>query len=405
MRELTTLPDPLPIRVGVVTVSQYPPGAGTVIQPGPPPPGRRRTTRLLLISGIAIVSVIVLIIAYLWISTPGKSSPSSPSTQVEPTIPASAVGGWYAGASGIGVPDGDFAEWLGQPVTIASTWADTDDKVQRTLPTLKKEYKDWTGALDLAVGGTVLKTDENYEDAADGKYDDRWKKAAKALAKAREDVDAPTFVRPFHEMNGDWYESWMVTKDNSKDFKKAFTRYVEILREAMPNVYISWSPNYSDHTGTRIDYWYPGDDVVDCVAPDYYDDGTSEARVDIDAWNDEADKKDAKGNPVGPEAWRQFAEEHGKPLCFPEWGLKPEGKGVDHPEWIKAFNAWMNKNANTATWTLGEPIPKEASGKVLYSVYFNVVHGDDEGFTIYGKEANPKSEAVFPKLRWGNRKE
>jgi beta-mannanase len=204
-------------------------------------------------------------------------------------------------------------------------------------------------------------------------------------------------------MNGDWYRNWVVTSRNSADFKKAFARYVGILRQAMPTVYISWSPNYGDHTGLNVSFWYPGDEVVDCVAPDYYDDGDSDARVDIAAWNAEADDQDDEGNPIGPEAWRQFAEQHGKPVCFPEWGLKPEGRGVDHPEWIKAVNAWMNKHANTATWDLGRPIPAAAAGKVLYSVYFNVVHRNDAGFTIYGMKANPKSAAIFPRLRWGNR--
>jgi beta-mannanase len=205
-------------------------------------------------------------------------------------------------------------------------------------------------------------------------------------------------------MNGDWYENWTVTRQNSADFKKAFTRYVKILRETMPTVYISWSPNSGDHTGLPVDLWYPGDEVVDCVAPDYYDDGTSDARVDVAAWNEEADDRDDLGNPSGPEAWRQFAAEHGKPICFPEWGLKPEGDGVDHPQWIKAVNGWMNEHANTATWTLGEDIPKEAAGKVLYSAYFNVVHGGDPKFTIHGAGANPKSAAIFPRLRWGNRR-
>jgi hypothetical protein len=337
--------------------------------------------------------------------TPSDTSSPSPTART-PAVPltGSTVGGWYAGASGTGVTNGKFGKWLGQPVTIAATWADQDDYAQRKLPTLTKEFKNWKGALDLAVGGTVLKSEENYAAAAKGAYDARWKEAAKTLAASRKGAVGPTFVRPFHEMNGDWYDNWTVTTKNSADFKKAFARYAGILRQAMPTVYISWSPNYSDHTGLSIDYWYPGDDVVDCVAPDYYDDGKSEARVDVDVWNKEADDHDWNRNPVGPEAWRQFAEKHGKPLCFPEWGLKPEGKGVDHPQWIKAFNAWMNKNANVSTWTPGEPLPEEAAGTVLYSAYFNVRHKDKDGFTIYGSGANPKSAALFPKLTWGNRR-
>jgi hypothetical protein len=314
------------------------------------------------------------------------------------------VGGWYAGASGTGVTDGGFAKWLGQPVNFAATWSDTGDDVQRTLPSLTSDYKNWTGGIDIAVGGTVLGSSENYASAASGAYDDRWRAAAQVLAQNRKNAVGPTFVRPWHEMNGDWYKEWMVTSSNSADFKKAFARYVGILRQAMPQVYISWSPNWGDFTNLPIDQWYPGDQYVDCVAPDYYDDGSSDARVNQAAWNAESTERDKNGNPLGVEAWRQFALQHGKPLCFPEWGLKPEGAGVDHPVWIQSFNAWMNKHANTTTWQLGADIPRGAAGTVLYSAYFNVVHGGNPGFTIYGSGANPDSAAIFPKLKWGNQK-
>jgi hypothetical protein len=311
------------------------------------------------------------------------------------------MGGWYAGASGTGVTDGGFSSWLGQPVTVASIWADTSDEVQRTVSGLSG-YENWNGAIDIAVGGTVLGSGENYAAAASGAYDDRWRAAAQVIAKVRKGK-GPTCVRPFHEMNGDWYKEWMVTRENSADYKKAFARYARILREAMPEVCISFSPNWGDHTGLPIDYWYPGDDVVDVVAPDYYNDYAGDAMNSVEAWNAWSTEKDKNGNPFGLEAWRLFAKEHGKPVAFPEWGLKPPGQGGgDSPEWLKAVNAWMNKHANTATWPLGADIPKAAAGKVLYSCYFNVVHGGDQGFTIYGHGANSRSASVFTSLRWGN---
>jgi len=319
-------------------------------------------------------------------------------------IPAATVGGWYAGASGLGVTSGAFATWLGQPVTVSAAWDDQSITAQRNLSSLSSEFGAWPGALDLAVGGTVLAGSENYASAASGAYDARWKAAAATLAARRGSARQPTFVRLFHEMNGNWYGTWMVTQSNQADYKAAWARYVAILRAAMPGVYISWSPNYTDHTGLPVTSWYPGDAVVDCVAPDYYDDGSSPARLSVTAWNTESTATDSLGNPAGPESWRRFALKHGKPLCFPEWGLKPEGSGVDHPEWIRAVNAWMNKFANTATWRLGQPIPRAAAGKVLYSVYFNVVHQGNPGFTIYGGGANPQSSALFPTLRWGNRR-
>ncbi len=327
---------------------------------------------------------------------------TQPTTRARLALNGSTIGGWYAGASGIGVPDGEFAAWLNQPVTMAATWADTSDEVQRNLWALTTEYKDWKGGIDIAVGGTVLGTGENYAAAASGAYDERWRAAASVLARTRKDALGPTCVRPWHESNGSWYKEWMITRENSADYKKAFARYVGILRAALPEVCISWSPNWGDHTGLPIDMWYPGDHLVDVVAPDYYDDGTSPATGNVSAWNDEANDLDSNGNPFGVEAWRKFALAHGKPIAFPEWGLNPAGSGSDHPEWIKAVNTWMNRHANTATWRAGAEIPKAAAGKVLYSTYFNVRHGNTDQFTIFGTGANPQSSAVFPDLKWGN---
>ncbi len=338
----------------------------------------------------------------------GASASGAPSAAVSATGPSPSpspsgplMGGWYAGASGLGVADGAFQKWLDQPVTIAGTWADREATIQEQLTPLRDEYKDWTGAIDIALGGTVLGSSENYKDAARGAYDKRWIKAARNLAALRGETDAPTFVRVFHEMNGFWFKNWNITEANAADYRAAHTRYTRILRTAMPSVYISWSPNFRDHSGVPIEKWYPGDDVVDCVAPDYYDDDTNPGRLSVKAWNSEADDVDAIGNPKGPEAWRLFALKHGKPLCFPETGLKPSGGETDHPQWIIAFNRWLNAHANTATWQAGEPIPEAAAGTVLYSIYFNVPAGELDGFTIHGRGANPESEKVFRELTWG----
>jgi hypothetical protein len=202
-------------------------------------------------------------------------------------------------------------------------------------------------------------------------------------------------------MNGYWYRNWAVTKANVKDYRTAHARYVAILREAMPTVYISWSPNFRDHSGLPIEQWYPGDDVVDCVAPDYYDDIATPGRFSAASWRAEADDVDGNGNPRGPEAWRLFAQRHGKPVCFPETGFKPNGGSTDHPVWLRSFHGWLTEHANTSSWRLGDPVPAEATGTVLYSVYFNVPHDGNSGYTIHGRGANPRSARVYRSLDWG----
>jgi hypothetical protein len=52
---------------------------------------------------------------------------------------------------------------------VSATWSDQSDSAQRTLPGLTSEFGSWSGALDIAVGGTVLGSGENYASAAAGR--------------------------------------------------------------------------------------------------------------------------------------------------------------------------------------------------------------------------------------------
>ncbi|MFZ0161042.1 MAG: glycosyl hydrolase [Kineosporiaceae bacterium] len=334
--------------------------------------------------------------------SPVGTTPSGSTSQASPDRRAGTptVGGWYAGATGKGVTDGDFAAWLGQPVTIAGTWNDTSDDIQRTQPSLTGEFAEWRGAIDIAVAGTVLGSGESYAEAAGGSYDARWTQAATVIAASRRDATGPTFVRPWHEMNGDWYPEWVVDADTVQDYKAAFHRFAAILKRAMPGVYITWSPNDGNHQELPVSQMYPGDDVVDVIAPDSYD-WTGSPDVDVAGVEDYLNRSGPNGEPAGLETWRRFAAQHGKPLGLPEWGLcAKEGCGGDHPAYLEAMNAWMREHANTATWELGAPIPAAAAGALIYSIYFDTVHAGDTGFLIRGGQ-HPESEALFPRLRWG----
>jgi mannan endo-1,4-beta-mannosidase len=75
------------------------------------------------------------------------------------------------------------------------------------------------------------------------------------------------FIRPFHEMNGDWF--WY-GKRNPDDFKKLFRYTVKYLteQEGLHNLIVVYSTARRDGGG---DY-YPGDAFVDIVGVDTYHD-------------------------------------------------------------------------------------------------------------------------------------
>jgi acetyl esterase/lipase len=306
-------------------------------------------------------------------------------------LSGAAARGWSSGASGTGTTDGTLAAWRGSPLGATSTWVDTTGEVQRAAGVA--DYRDWQGDLDIAVGGTAVNSDESYAQAASGAFDARWTEAGRNIQAARGNSQGTTYLRPWHEFNGSWYANWQVTPSNLAAYKQAFARYVGILRAECPRCQIVWSPNDGSSTGSAsIADAYPGDDLVDVFGPDTYNADGNPDVVNDATWTTYITQRASDGSPWGIETWRQFAEQHGKPIAIPEWGLKPVGG--DSPEFIKRMNAWMAEHA-------AKPGDTNLAGKVIYDVYFNVVHGGDAGFTIYGNGANPNSGAAYAGLRWG----
>ena len=333
--------------------------------------------------------------------TPSSSPSASPSPGVERPGPgpsgtagsAAPVRGWTSGASGNGVADGSFAAWRGSAVTVAGTWDDGDASVQRDLPTLK-DFSGWTGDLDVAVGGTVLDSGESYAQAAQGAYVDRWTAMAQNLQAARGTSPGTTYVRPFHEFNGDWYKGWFVTPQNVQDYQKAFRLMAQTIRAACPQCKIVWSPNNGSSSGAApIAEAYPGDEWVDVIGVDSYNANGNVIVTNDQTWTEYANATDGT-NPVGPEAWRQFAQQHGKPISFPEWGLNHGSGGGDNPAYVQHMHDWMAEHA-------AAPGDGDVAGKVVYDVYFNVAPDGNTGFLIKDGP-NPLSAQAYTSVRWGN---
>jgi len=301
--------------------------------------------------------------------------------------------GWTSGASGAGVADGSFGAWRGSPVAIAGTWDDGDAASQTQLPTLTGEYASWSGDLDVAVGGTVLHTGESYAEAARGAYVQRWTAMAANLQALRGSRPGLTYVRPFHEFNGNWYPNWFVTPANVADYRTAFRLFASTLRAGCPRCKVVWSAGNSSSGGAApIADAYPGDDVVDVVGIDSYDANGNTIVTDGAAWTRYAEATRG-ADPVGPEAWRRFALSHGKPLCFPEWGLNHGSGGGDDAAYIQGMHDWMTEHA-------ARPGDPDVSGKVVYDVYFNIAMGGDSGFLIKGGP-NVAAGRLYTSLSWG----
>jgi beta-mannanase len=88
------------------------------------------------------------------------------------------------------------------------------------------------------------------------------------------------WLRPLHEMNGNWYP-WggTVNGNNPSDFTSAWRHIVNIFREeGATNVKFMWCPNAESVPNTSansISAYWPGDDYVDYLSIDGYNAGVS----------------------------------------------------------------------------------------------------------------------------------
>jgi Glycosyl hydrolase family 26/Concanavalin A-like lectin/glucanases superfamily len=134
------------------------------------------------------------------------------------------------------------------------------------IPILTWEAWDWAGTMPQA--GYALST------IISGSHDtaiDAWATAAAAYAK-------PLYIRPMHEMNGDFYPWGQGVNSNTPaQYVAAFRHIVNRFRAVgATNVCWIWSPNV---LGLSAQYpltgLYPGDTYVDMVGIDGYNWGTA----------------------------------------------------------------------------------------------------------------------------------
>ena len=94
-----------------------------------------------------------------------------------------------------------------------------------------------------------------------------------ACALALKVIGAPVYLRPMHEMNGNWYP-WNagVNGNTPATFVQAWRHIVDIFRDrGASNVRFVWSPNNIDvPASNRMESFYPGDAYVDVLAVDGY---------------------------------------------------------------------------------------------------------------------------------------
>lgn len=230
----------------------------------------------------------------------------------------------------------DFEAWLGRRVDRVVDFLDGRNWAAMT-GSAKWIAQCWQKAgYKLALSVPMLPKDNSatLSDGKSGSLDHYFSEVGQILV---DNGHADSILRIGWEFNGPWYP-WAAHKD--PDSFAAFWRRIVTAMRAVPGnrFRFDWNPTIGT---TKIDpeRVYPGDDVVDIIGLDIYNQSWHPQR------HDPAVRWDEKVNGAHGLRWhRDFAKAHNKPRSFPEWGTgtRKDGHGFgDDPGFIKNMHEWV----------------------------------------------------------------
>ncbi|MCB5166367.1 hypothetical protein LG634_16170 [Streptomyces bambusae] len=159
---------------------------------------------------------------------------------------------------------------------------------------------------------------------ASGAYDDHFRRLGERLVS----LGVPdTVIVLGWEMNGITYTHRC--GPDPENWKKYWKRAVTAMR-SVPGQQFRF--DFAPNRGTDAIGWtecYPGDDVVDIVGMDSYDQAPGRTFDEM------------VSQPFGLQHHVDFAKAHGKKISYPEWGLFRHG---DNPEYMRRMLAWIDQH-------------------------------------------------------------
>lgn len=213
---------------------------------------------------------------------------------------------------------------------------------------------------------------------AAGTYDEHFRTLARNLVAGGQ---GRATLRLGHEFNGNWYRWTIAVPGGPADYAAYWRRIVTAMRSVTGAAFrFDWSPisggSYVDGRVVDAAAAYPGDAFVDYIGLDQYDQSWTADRADPERrWSEFM-------NQAFGLRWHQaFAQSHGKPMTFPEWGatIRTDGYGGgDDPAFITHMFDWI------------------AANNVAYHMYFEYADGTIESRLFGG--SFPLARARFLSL-------
>jgi hypothetical protein len=288
-----------------------------------------------------------------------------------------------------------FSEWLGQPVTVATAFearANWDD-ISGAAWQLSA-WSQWVRARpgrNLSLGVPMLPSSGGVSLAScsAGHYDVYWRRLANNLAYYGL---TSAYLRLGWEMDGGWY-AWSASPGSGKEgyFAGCFRRIVQAMRGAQPSNQWKFVLNTAGNWRSRsyLDAVWPGDQYVDVVALDLYDQSWATNTYPYPSNCDAACRQTRQQNAWNDYSWhlytiRDYALARGKKMALPEWGvaIRPDGHGGgDNPGFIRRMHEFIHNPANN----------------VAFHGYWDV-DASDLHAQLSGTTKFPESAALFRQL-------
>ena len=358
--------------------------------PAAPGSGPRRRRPALLSAGVAALLVVLLAAGgWFWWRERDQGTGQAQAERAEaglrlPPPRAPARIGVFRGTDPGEVKR--FEAWAGRPVdyvidySTRSSWADIAD------PELLIDA--WRGTGYRVVQGlAMLPMDDDsatIENGAGGEYDHYFRDLARNLVNGGQ-ADAVLRVGWEFNLGG---SRW------GTDDPTAWVAYYRNIVGSMRSVpgqrfQFDWNVNNGNNPVDAVDY-YPGDDVVDYVGIDAYDQSWTSGTYPYPSGCDQACRvtrqdrawfRDILGGSRGLMFWAKFAADHGRPVSLPEWGLweRPDGHGGgDDPGYIRRMHDFITGH------------------DVAYAAYFE--YSAEDGTHMLSDGTFPQSAAVYRQL-------
>lgn len=241
---------------------------------------------------------------------------------------------------------------------LAWGWADTMNNWLYSVTWIKENH----GSHKLIWSMPMLLSGSTFPDCVAGKFDSAYQEYARVAG----GVDPEAIIRTGHEMQGNWYDHGAWNPGNSPDlYAQCFRHIVTTMRAVSPKLKFDWNPGLGSWAGHDAVLTYPGDDFVDVISIDMYEDSQWTKGTPAERW-----QQFLTVDGRGLDFWGKFTKDHKKPIAFDEWA-----SNYDDGEFVARMAEWM-----------------KAHGNVHHQMYWNSEAAFSGSFAVH-----PKNGEAFKK--------